>query len=100
MLNQLLHKILRFGRGELFIEWNDEKMPHPEFLDQSDLMRRSSKQMWRLLGPQDFLRVRIKRHYDGRSIFRQRMLSGSGDNRLMTEMDTIKHTNGDEKRAG
>ena len=100
MLNQLLHKVLRLGCGELFIERNDEKMPHPKRPDQSDLVRRGGKQVWRFLRPQDFLRVGIKRDYDRRSVFRPRVLGRSGDNRLMTEMNTVEDADGEKERSG
>jgi len=100
MLNQLLYKILRFGCGELFIKRNDEKMAHPKRANQSDLVRCGGKQMRRFLGPQDFLGVGIKRDYDGRSAFRPRVLGRSGDNRLMTEMNTVEDADGEKERSG
>src|SRR5262249_38964835 len=98
ILNQLLHKILWFGCGELCIERNNEKMPHSKPPDQSDLVFGGGKQMRRLLRPQHFLRMGIKRDYDWRSIFCPRMLGRSGYDRLMTEMDTVKDANGEKER--
>ena len=100
MLNQLLHKILRFGCGELFIKRNHQKMPHPKRPNQSDLVGCGGKQVRCFLRPQDFLRVGIKRDYDGRSVFRTRVLGRSGDNRLMTEMNTVEDANGEKERSG
>ena len=56
--------------------------------------------MRRFLRPQYFLRVRIKRDYDGGSAFRPRVLGRSGDNRLMTEMNTVEDANGEKEWSG
>jgi hypothetical protein len=44
--------------------------------------------------------VGIKRDYDGRSIFFPRVLGRSGNNRRMTEMDTVEDADGEKERPG
>jgi hypothetical protein len=44
----------------MFIERNDQQMSDTKRANQSDLVRRSGKQMRRFVRPQYFFRVRIK----------------------------------------
>jgi len=74
-------------------------MPHAKGPDQSNLVRRGRKQMRRFFRTEYFLRVRIKGHYDGSTIWRPRVLRRSGDDRLMTEMNTVEDADGEKERS-
>ena len=99
MLDQLLHELLRLGGGKVFIERSDQKMPHTEDPDQSDLVWRGGEQVWRFVGPQYFLRVRIKGDYHRRSIYRPSVFRRSRNDCLMPEMDPVEDTDGEKERA-
>src|SRR5438552_8785607 len=99
MLDQLLHEILGFGGGKMFIERNDQKMSHTKRANQSDLVRRSGKQMGCFVRPQDFFRVRFKANYHGRSTYRPSVFRRSRNHCLMPEMDPVEDSNGEKKRA-
>src|SRR6516164_9777818 len=93
MLDQLLHEVLRFGGSKMFIERNDQQMPHTKRANQSDFMLRSGEQVRRLLGAEYFFRVWIKCDHHRRTIRRTSMLRRRGDHCLMTEMDAVEHAN-------
>ena len=99
MLDQLLHEILGFGGGKMFIERNDQQMSHTKRANQSDLVRCSGKQMRRFVRPQYFFRVRIKGDYHRRSIYRPSVFRRSRNDCLMPEMDAVEDTDGEKKRA-
>jgi hypothetical protein len=99
MLDQLLHEILGFGGGKMFIERNDQKMSHTKRANQSDLVWRSGEQMRRFVRPQYFFRVRIKGDYHRRSIHRPSVFRRSGNDCLMPEMDPVEDTDGEKERA-
>jgi hypothetical protein len=99
MLDQLLHEILGFGGGKMFIELNDQQMSHTKRANQSDLVRRSGKQMRRFVRPQYFFRVRIKGDYHRRSIYRPSVFRRSRNDCLMPEMDPVEDTDGEKERA-
>src|SRR5262249_55513350 len=99
MLDQLLHKILGLGGGKLFIESNDQQMPHAKRANQSDFVRRSGKQVRRFIGAQYFLWVWIKCDHHRRTICRTSVFRRSGDHCLMTQMDAIEDADRQKKRA-
>jgi hypothetical protein len=99
MLDQLLHEILGFGGGKIFIERNDQKMSHTKRANQSDLVWRSGEQMRRFVRPQYFFRVRIKGDYHRRSIFRPSVSRRSRNDCLMPEMDPVEDADGEKERA-
>src|SRR5207249_6033332 len=99
MLDQLLREILWFGGGKLFIERNDQQMPHTKRAYQSDLVGRGGQQVWRFVRPQYFLWVWIKRDYHRRTIRLASVFRRSGDHSLMTEMDTVEYPDGEKERA-
>src|SRR6266481_6522373 len=98
MLHQLLHEILGFGGGKMFIERNDQQMSHTQRANQSDLVWRSGEQMRRFVRPQYFFRVWIKGDYYRRSIHRPSMFRRSRNDCLMPEMDPVEDTDGEEER--
>ena len=75
-------------------------MPYAKGTDQSDLVLGGCEQMRRFFWPEYFLRVRIKRHYDRSTIWRPRVLRRSGDDRLMTEVNTVEDADSQKERAG
>src|SRR3954454_16732528 len=83
----------------MFIERNDQKMSHTKRPNESDLVRRSGEQMRRFVRTQYFFRVRIKRDYHRRSIHGSGVSRGSGNDCLMSEMDTVEDANGQKNRA-
>src|SRR6516164_7659060 len=99
MLHQLLHEILGFGGSKMFIERNDQQMPHTKRANQTDLVWRGGEQVRRFLGPQYFFRMRIKCHHHRRAIGRPSMFRRSGNHCLMSEMDSVEHTDGEKERA-
>jgi hypothetical protein len=99
MLDQLLHEILGFGRGKIFIERNDQKMSHTKRANQSDLVGRSGKQMRRFVRPQYFFWVRIKGDYHRRSIYRPSVFRRSRNDCLMPKMDPVEDADGEKERA-
>src|ERR1043166_1955486 len=100
MLDQLLHEILWFGGGKMFIERNDQEMSHSKRAIQSDFVRRSGKQMRRFVRPQYFLRVRIKCDYDSRTVRRPSVLCRSRDHCLMAKMNTVEDADGEKEWTG
>ena len=99
MLDQLLHEILGFSGGKMFIERNDQKMSHTKRANQSDLVRRSGKQMRRFVRPQYFFRMRIKGDHHRRAIYRPSVFRRSRNDCLMPEMDAVEDTDSEKERA-
>jgi hypothetical protein len=56
--------------------------------------------MWRVVRPQDFDGVWIEGDYDRRAARFIGMLRGRGDNGLVSQMNAVENTDGEEKRAG
>ena len=100
MLDQLLHEILGFGGGKMFIERNNQKMSHTKRANQSDLVLRRGEQVRRFFGPQYFFRVRIKSDYHGCSIHSLSVSRRSRNDCLMPEMDPVENTYREKKRTG
>jgi len=73
MHDELLDKVLRWSRGEAFVEGDDEKMLDAQIADQRDLVLGGRKQMGRVLWPQHLERVWIERYDDRRSAGRSCM---------------------------
>src|SRR5205085_6261168 len=67
MSDQLLHKIFRLGRGELFVEINDEQVLHAESADQGDLMLGCAQQVGRGFRSQNLFRMWVERDHNRRS---------------------------------
>jgi hypothetical protein len=99
MHNELLDKFLWRSGCELPIKVDHEKMFHAQVADQSDFVLRGSEQMRRVLRAQHFERVRIKSHYNRRPVCRTGMTRGSGNHGLVTKMDAVENSNGQEKRS-
>ena len=49
MCDQLLDEVFRLGRGELFVEIDDEQMPDAERANQRDFVLGGGEQMRRLI---------------------------------------------------
>src|SRR4029453_2803486 len=100
MLDQLLHEILGFGGGKMFIERNDQQMSHTKRANQSNLVRRGGKQMRRFVRPQYFFRVRIKGDYHRRSIHRPSVFRRSRNDCLMSKMNPVENAYGEKEGTG
>src|SRR5437660_10323912 len=100
MLDQLLHEILRLGGSKMFIERNDQQMPHTKRANQSDFVLRGREQVRCFVGPQYFFRVRIECNHHRRATYRPSVLRRSGDYRLMTKVDAIEDADGEKQRIG
>jgi hypothetical protein len=58
----------------------------------------SGEQMWRSLGPQYFLGMRIECHDDRSAVDGSGVISGRGNNRLMAAVNPVENADGEEKR--
>ena len=73
MHDELLDEVLRWSRGESFVEGDDEKMLDAQSADQRDLVLGGSKQMRRVVWPQQLEWMWIERYDDRRSFRRSCM---------------------------
>ena len=99
MDNEFLDKFLWQSSSELLVEVDHEKMFDAQVADQSDFVLRGSEQVRRVLRAQHFERVRIKSHYNWRPLCRIGVTRGSGNHGLVTKMDAIENSDGQEKRS-
>ena len=97
--DQLPNEILRRGRSQFAIKFEHEQMRHSQFANKRDLVLRRGQEPRTFLRPENLCRVRIKRNHDGRATRFDRVPRGSGDDRLMSKVDTIKDTDGEKNRA-
>ena len=99
MHNELLDKFLWRSGCELLVKVDHEKMFDAQVADQSDFVLRGSEQVRRVLRAQHFERVRIKSHYNWRPLCRIGVTRGSGNHGLVTKMDAVENSDGQEKRS-
>src|SRR4029077_18779546 len=99
MHNELLDKFLWRSGSELPVEVDHQKMFDAQVADQSDFVLRGSEQVRRVLRTQHFERVRIKSHYNRRSLGRTGMTRGSGNHGLVTKMNAVENSDGQKKRS-
>jgi len=99
MHNELLDKFLWRSGSELPVEVDHQKMFDAQVADQSDFVLRGSEQVRRVLRTQHFERVRIKSHYNRRSLGRTGMTRGSGNHGLVTKRNAIKNSDCEKERA-
>src|SRR2546428_709047 len=100
MSDEFLNEIFRLGRGKLFVESDDEQVPDAESADQSDLVLGGAEQVRRCLRAQDFFRMRTECNYHRRSIGGPRMIGRRRDDRLVSAMNAVKDSDGQEQGAG
>ena len=74
-------------------------MADTERANECNLVLRSCQQVRRRLRPQDFLRMRIERNDDWRSIGGMGMTRGGGDDRLMAAMNAVENADGKKNRS-
>ena len=99
MSDQLLHEIFRLGRGELFVEINDEQVLHAESADEGDFMLGCAQQVRCRFWSQNFFRMRIERDHDWRSTRSARMLRRRRNHCLMAAVDAVKNADRQKKRS-
>ena len=100
MGDQLLHEFLGRSGGKCPIERQDKEMRDPEIPDQRDLVLGGGEQMRGILRAQDFRGMRIERHHHRRPCRSFGVTRRSGDDGLVTEVETVEGADGEEEGPG
>ncbi len=85
--------------AEFAVEFDDEQMRDAELADQSDLVLRRGDQVRSIVRPKNFPRMRIECHDDRRACSGMGVTRRGGNDRLVTEMDAVKDSDGEKKRS-
>ena len=92
--HKLANKFLGRGCGELPIESQNEKMGDSEIAEERDFVLRRRQQMGRILWTQHLCGVGVERNHHQCATRVFGVARRSGDDRLMTEMNSVKDADG------
>ena len=98
--DELLHEFLGRRLRKLLGERDDEEVSHAELANERDLVLSCGQQMRRVFGPRDLHRVRIEGGHDRCAVGGMGVTRGSRDDGLMSAMDPVEDTDGEEKGTG